>query len=132
MRKMAIAAFLMLVAAVLFSCDYIAETVDNAVDEWSDLDQYGGEKDEDIDFGVRDPDFPGMDCGDACYYAADQCPLTLYNGEVANCVQDCDAALDIDENRPSDFSYKTCILECIMDCGYYEDCIDKCMPELED
>jgi len=127
MRKLVVMGFVLGLAAMFCSCDF----VDDMVGEWSDLDQYGGEKDSDEDYGAVDPDNPGRDCGDVCYYAVEECPPMLY-GEYHQCMVLCDQALDVDENIPSDFGYKTCVLDCIADCNYYEDCIDMCLPELED
>ena len=128
MRRFGVMAVLVGLAVLLFACDFI----DDAVDELSDLDQYGGEKDSDEDYGAIDPDIPGRDCGDVCYYAVENCHPKLYGGDYHRCVIQCDAALDVDENIPSDFGYKTCVLDCIVDCNYYEDCIDMCLPELEE
>lgn len=114
-------------AVIFVSCDYI----DELADEVSSWEQYGGSKDEDVDFGMRDPDFPGFDCGDACYYAIENCTRPQIYNSYADCVLDCDRALSIEENIPSDFSYKTCVLNCIMDCKAYQFCVDLCTSELE-
>lgn len=128
MRILNVFAILVGLMVILFGCDY----VDELVDEVSSWNQYGGSKDEDVDFGPRDPDFPGFDCSDACFYAIENCTKPEIYNSYADCVLDCDRALDIDENIPSDFSYKTCIMECIMDCKNYRFCVDKCLPELDD
>lgn len=115
-------------AVVIFAnCSY----VDELVDEVASWDQYGGSKDEDVDLGARDPDLPGLDCGDACLYAIDNCTRPKIYNSYADCVLDCDRALDIEENIPSDFSYKTCVLDCIMDCKDYKHCINNCISEIE-